>query len=95
MVSHCALVLIFCKILLKTCCFKCLIRHGTIRWWAELSDSSRFRSDLNTDPIVKHLTHYLGLYDLAENEINFAVLATCLKIHSTYSELIHDTSHLL
>jgi len=51
------------KILLKTCRLKCLIRHDTIWWWAELSDSHQFPHNLNTDPLVKQLTHYIGLYD--------------------------------
>jgi len=60
MVSQFTLDLISWKILLKTCCLKCLI----IQWWAELSDSCRIHPYLNTDPVVKQLTHYIGLYDL-------------------------------
>jgi len=59
MVSHCTLDPISWKILLKTCSLICLIRYDTIQWWAELSDSC-----LNTDSVVKLLTHYIGLYDL-------------------------------
>ena len=40
------------------------MRHDTIRWWAELSDSRRIRPYLDTDLEVKQLTHYIGLYDL-------------------------------
>jgi len=64
MVSQSTLGLISWKILVKTCCLKCLIRHDTNRWWAELSDSHQFRPYLNMDPVVKQLTHYIGLYDL-------------------------------
>ena len=64
MVSHRTLDLILWKILLKTCCLKCLIRYDLIRWWAEPSDSRWFRPYLYTDPVVKQLTHYIGLYDL-------------------------------
>jgi len=60
MVSDCTLDLIFWKILLKTYCLKCLIRHGTIRWW----DRAIAISYLNTHAVVKLLTHYIGLYDL-------------------------------
>jgi len=64
MVSQSTIDLISWKILLKIACFKCLLRHDTIRWWAELSDSRRLCPYLNTDPVVKQLTHYIGLYDL-------------------------------
>ena len=60
MVSQSTLDLISCKILLKTCCLKCLTRHDTIRWWAELSDSRRIRPYLNMGPVVKQLTHYIA-----------------------------------
>ena len=65
-VSQSTLDLISWKILLKTCCPKCLIRLrcDTIRWWTERSDSHRFRPYLNTDPLVKLLTFYIGFYDL-------------------------------
>jgi len=65
MVTHCTLDFISWKILLKTCCLKYLIRYDTVRWWAELSDSCRIRPYLNTDPVVKLLTHYIDLYDLS------------------------------
>jgi len=55
---------IYWKILLKTRCLKCLVRYDTIRWWAEFRDSHRFSLYLNADPVVKLLTHYVGLYDL-------------------------------
>jgi len=61
MISHCTLDLISWKILLKTCCLKCLLRYDTIQWWTELRDSHRIRPYLNTDPVVKLLTHYIGL----------------------------------
>jgi len=64
MASQSTLDLISWMILLKTYCLKYLIRHGTIRWWAELSYSRRIRPYLNTDPVVKQVTHYIGLYDL-------------------------------
>jgi len=64
MVAHCTLELISWKILLKTCCPKCLIWYDTIQWWAELSNSHQFRPYLNTDPVVKLLIHYISLYDL-------------------------------
>ena len=64
MVSHCIYDLISWKISLKTCCLKCLIRYDTIQWWAELSDSRRICPNLNTDLVVKLVTHYIGLYDL-------------------------------
>jgi len=56
MVSHYTLDLISWKILPKPC----LIRYDTIEWWAELSNSCRIRPYLNTDPVVKLLTHYIG-----------------------------------
>jgi len=52
---------------------------------AELSDSRWIRPYLNTDPVVKQLTHYIGLYDLNRKGSCFAVLAICLKIHSIYN----------
>jgi len=58
MVSQSTLDLISWKILLKTCCLKCLIRCDTIQWWVEVSNHCRFRPYLNTDPVVKLLTHY-------------------------------------
>jgi len=64
MVLCCTLDLISEKILLKTCCLKCLIRYDTIRWWAELSDSPRIHPFLSTDPVVNLLTHYIDLYDI-------------------------------
>jgi len=59
MVSQPTYDLISRKILLKTCCHKCLIM-----WWVELSDSCWIRPYLNTDPVVKQLTNNTGLYDL-------------------------------
>jgi len=47
MISQCTLDLISWKILLKTCCFKCLIRYNTTQWWAELipgSDGQQYAS---------------------------------------------------
>jgi len=64
MVSHCTLDLIFWNILLKTCCLKCLLSYDTIQWWAELRNSHWILPYLNMDPVVKLLTHYIGLYDL-------------------------------
>jgi len=66
MVSHCTLDLIPWKILLKTCRLICLIRYDAIGWWwgGGLSDSRQFRPYLNTDPVVKLSTHYIGLYNL-------------------------------
>jgi len=64
MVSHCTIDSISWKILLKTCCLKCLIKYDIIQWWAELSDSQQFHHYLNTVPIVKLLIHHTGLYDL-------------------------------
>jgi len=61
MVTHFTLDLISWKILLKTCCLKCLLRDDTIRWGAELSDSRQIRPYLNMYPVVKLLTHYIGL----------------------------------
>jgi len=58
MVSHGTLDPISRKILLKTCCLKCLVRYDTLRWWA---DSRRILPYQNTDPVVKQLTHYIGL----------------------------------
>ena len=39
-------------------------KEDTIQRWAELSDSLWIRPYLNTDPVVKLLTHYIGLHDL-------------------------------
>jgi len=64
MVSQSTLDLIPWKILLKTCCLKCLIRHDTTQWWAEPSDSRWIRPYLNMDPVVKLLTYFIRLYDL-------------------------------
>jgi len=64
MFSHCTLDLISWKILLQTCCLKCLIRCDTMQWWAELSGSHEIYPYLNSNQVVKLLTHYIGLYDL-------------------------------
>ena len=61
------------------------MRNDTIRWWAGISDSRQFRPCLNTDPVVKQLTHYIGLIDLNRNEVVSAVLAIGSKIHSMYN----------
>jgi len=39
-------------------------RHDTVWWWVKLSDSRLIHPYLNTDPVVKLLTRYIGLYDL-------------------------------
>ena len=92
MVSQSTLDLISWKILLKNCCLKCLIRH--VRWWAALSDSRRIRSYLNTDPVVKQLTYYIGLYDLYRKRICFCCFNNLFE-NSLNVQCIHDISHLL
>ena len=94
MVSHCTLDLISWKILLQTCCLKCLIRHDTIQWWGELSDSRWIHPYLNTDPVVKQLTHYIGLYDLNRISSRFCCFNN-LSENSLNVQCIHDVSHLL
>jgi len=56
-----------------------------MQWWAELSFSRWIRPYLRMNQVVRLLTHYIGLYDLAENEVVFAVLAICSKIHSMFN----------
>ena len=88
MVSHCTLDLVSWKFLPKTSCPKCLIRYDTIRWWTEFSDSRQICPYLNTDPVVKQLTRYIGLYDL--NRKRSRLFANWPNV-----QYIHDISHLL
>jgi len=90
MVSQCTLELI----LLKTCYLKCLIRHDTIWWWAELSDSHRFRPYVNTDPIVKLLAYYIGLFDLTRKQSCFCCFSNLFE-NSLNVQCIHNLSHIL
>jgi len=94
MVSDCTLDLISWKILLKTCCLKCLKKHDAIWWWAKLSDSRRSCPYLNTDSVVKPLTYYIGLYDLNRKWSCFCCFSNLLK-NSLNAQCIHDLSHLL
>ena len=94
MVSHCSLDRISWKILLKTCYLKCLIVYDTIRWWPERSDSQRIRPYLNTDPVVKLLTHYIGLYDLNRKWSCFCCFSNLFE-KSLNVQCIHDINHLL
>jgi len=94
MVSQSTLDLISWKILLQTCCLKCLIRHHTIQWWAELGDSHRIRPYLNTDPVVKQLTHYIGLDDLNRTGSCFCSFSNLFG-NSLSVQCIHDISNLL
>jgi len=80
MVSNWTLDLISSKLLLKTCCLKCLIRYDTKRWWAKLSNSRRFLPYLNTDPVVRQLTHYRGLYDLNRKWSCFCYFTNLFKV---------------
>ena len=79
MVSHCTLDLNSWKILPETCCLKSLIRYDTIRWWAELSDSRRIGPYLNTDPVIKLLTHYIGVCDLNRKRSCFCYFTNLFK----------------
>jgi len=94
MASQSTLDLISWKILLKTCCPKCLMRHDTIWWWTELSNSRRFRPYLNTDPIFKQLTHYIGLYDLSRKWSSFCYFRNLFE-NSLNVQRFHDISHIL
>ena len=93
MVSHCTLDLISWKILLKTCCLKCLTGYDSIRWWAKLSDSCWIHPYLNTDPVVNQLTHYMGLYDL-NRKWSFCCFSNLFE-NSLNVQCIHDISYLL
>jgi len=93
-ISHCTLDLISWKILLKTCCLKCLLRYDTICWWAELSDSDRIRSHLNTGLVVKLLTHNIGSYDLKRKWSCFCCFSNLFE-NSLNVQCIHDIRHLL
>jgi len=94
MVLQCTLDLISWKILLQTCCLICLIRYDTIRWRAELSDSRRFRPYLNTEPVVKLLTHYISLEDLNRKWTRFCCFGSSLE-NWLNVHCIHDIGHLL
>jgi len=93
-VPQSTLVFISWKILLKTCCLKFLIRQDTIRWWAELSDPRQFRSYLNTDPVVKLLAHYIGLFGLNRKWSCFCCFSNLFE-SSLNLQYIYDISHLL
>ena len=93
MVSRCTFDLISWKILLKTCCLKCLIGHDTIRWRAELSDTRRIRPYLNTAPVARLLTN-IGLYDTTENEVVLCCFSNLFE-NLLNAQCIHDISHLL
>jgi len=94
MVSQCSLNLISWKISLKAFCLKCLIRYDATRWWAELSDFRRFRPSLNTDSVVKLLTHYKGWYDLNRKWSCFCRFSNLLE-NPLNEWCIRDISHLL
>ena len=92
--SQCTHDLISWKILLKPCYLKWLMRYGTIRWWAELTDSRRFRPYLNPDLVVQLLTHSIGLYDLNRKWSCFCCFSNLFQ-NSLYAQCIYDISHLL
>jgi len=93
-VSHCTLDLISWKILLKTCCLKCLIRYDTIRWRAEFSDFRRIRPYLDMDPVVKLLTNYNRLTWSKQKMKLFCCFSNLFE-NSLNVQCIHDITHLV